>query len=286
MSISKYLYIFIVLLMPLYAHSSTINKVTYAAWEKADVDLLYVLPSKVNSQTKILFVIHGASRDADRYLSMWLKEAKDKNVILVAPHFKKEDHPNYSTLGMATHNGKLINNENIWLNDSLERFFTFFKERYELSSDQYLIYGFSGGSQFVHRYLMYGSDRGIQKAAIGSAGWYTFIEDSPFPYGIRNKPLEPGRIEWLMSKEVLFLLGDEDNNPNHSSLNKSSGSMKQGLHRYQRGIRYFDHLIRIGNEFQTPLRWRYSVVRGVDHDTKKMTQPAINFLLKDLEYID
>ena len=284
MPIRKYLYILIVSFSSLYIHSSTINKLTYAAWEKADVDLLYVLPSKINSETKILFVIHGASRNAERYLSMWIKEAKDKNVLLIAPRFKKEDHPYYSTLGMATHDGKLIDDKDIWLNDSLERFFTLFKEKYKLSSDQYLVYGFSGGSQFVHRYLMYGNDRGVQKAAIGSAGWYTFIQNSPFPYGIKNMPLEPGRIEWLMSKEVLFLLGDMDNNPNHSSLNKSPGSMKQGFNRYERGINYFDHLIRIGNEFQTPFRWRYSVMRGVDHDMKRMTQPAIEFLLKDLEY--
>ena len=99
-------------------------------------------------------------------------------------------------------------------------------------------------------------------------------------------PLEPGRIEWFMSKEVLFLLGDKDNNPNHSTLNRTKGSMLQGSNRYDRGINYFDHLIRIGNEFNTPLRWRFSVMRGIDHNTKKMTQPAIKFLLKDLDYKD
>ena len=33
---------------------------------------------------------------------------------------------------------------------------------------------------------------------------------------------------------------------------------------------YGGDLIKIGNEFQSPLRWRYSVVKGVDHDTKKI----------------
>ena len=79
---------------------------------------------------------------------------------------------------------------------------------------------------------------------------------------------------------------DKDNNPNHSTLNRTKGSMLQGSNRYDRGINYFDHLIRIGNEFNTPLRWRFSVMRGIDHNTKKMTQPAIKFLLKDLDYKD
>ena len=266
--------------------SSSIEKVTYSAWDSADVDLLYVLPSKINSDTKVLFIIHGNSRDANKYLTLWLKDAKNKNVILVAPQFKKNEHPYYQTLGMATFSGKPINNVDRWLRGSIASFFSFFKNKHNLSSNKYRIYGFSGGSQFVHRYMMYGSDRGIEKAAIGSAGWYTFIDKKPYPYGIENMPLEQGRIEWLMSLEVLFLLGDKDDDPNHSSLNTSKGSMLQGSNRFERGNNYFDHLIKIGNDFQSPLRWRYSVIKGADHDTKKMTKPAIEFLLRDLEYED
>ena len=222
----KKLYLFcIVSFLSIYLESSTIERVTYSAWNKADVELLYVLPSEINNDTKVLFIIHGGSRNADKYLSLWLDDAKNKNVILVAPHFKKEEHPYYQTLGMSTFSGKSIKNEESWLKDSIARFYSFFKNKHNLSSDNYLIYGFSGGSQFVHRYLMYGSDRGIEKAAIGSAGWYTFIQNKPYPYGIKNKPLEPGRVEWLMSSEVLFLLGDKDNDSNHSSLNNSKGAI-------------------------------------------------------------
>ena len=281
----KKLYLFcIVSFLSIYLESTTIERVTYSAWNKADVELLYVLPSEINNDTKVLFIIHGGSRNADKYLSLWLDDAKNKNVILVAPHFKKEEHPYYQTLGMSTFSGKSIKNEESWLKDSIARFYSFFKNKHNLSSDNYLIYGFSGGSQFVHRYLMYGSDRGIEKAAIGSAGWYTFIQNKPYPYGIKNKPLEPGRLEWLMSSEVLFLLGDKDNDSNHSSLNNSKGAILQGSNRFDRGNNYFNHLIKIGNEFQIPLRWRFSVIKDVDHDTKKMTKPAIDFLLRDLEY--
>ena len=99
--------------------SSSIEKVTYSAWDSADVDLLYVLPSKINSDTKVLFIIHGNSRDANKYLSLWMKDAKNKNVILVAPQFKKNEHPYYQTLGMATFSGKAINNEDKWLRNSI-----------------------------------------------------------------------------------------------------------------------------------------------------------------------
>ena len=185
---------------------------------------------------------------------------------------------------MAKSSGNIIDNKVNWLTNSIASFHTFFKSKFNLSTDTYLMFGFSGGSQFTHRYLMYGQDKAVEKAAIGSAGWYTFINNEPFPYGIKNMPLEPGRIEWLMSTEVLFLLGDKDNDPNHSSLNSSKGARKQGNNRLSRGWNYFDNLIKIGNRFQIPFRWRYELIEGVDHDTKLMSRAAMPFILEDLDY--
>jgi hypothetical protein len=267
-----------------FSFSSEIQRVTYASWNKPDVELLYLLPKTLDKDTTILFIIHGGSRGAERYLKYWIADSRDKNVILVAPHFTKDNYPYYSTLGMATHSGKLINDRTNWLRNSISSFHTFFRSRYNLNANKYRMFGFSGGSQFVHRYLMYGVDSNIEKAAIGSAGWYTFLDYNPFPYGIKNMPLEPGRVEWLMSKEVLFLLGDQDNDPKHSSLNKSKGALKQGAHRYERGYNYFRGLTNLGNHFQIPFRWRYKVINGVDHDTKEMSKAASSFLLEDLDY--
>ena len=253
-------------------------------WDKPDVDLLYVLPEQINSDTRILFIMHGGSRDAERYITYWLDAAKDKNVILVAPHFTKKNFPYYQTLGMATFSGKVINDKRLWLTDSISSFFAYFKNKYNLKHNKYLMFGFSGGTQFIHRYLMYGDDMAIDKAAIGSAGWYTFINNEKFPYGIKNMPPKKGRIEWLMSKEILFMLGDKDIDPNHSSLNKSRGAKKQGKHRLDRGNRYFENLIYIGNQFNVPFRWRYQVINGLDHNTKGMSEAATDFLLNDLNY--
>lgn len=268
------------------AYSDNVKRVTYASWDKPDVELLYVLPKKINKDTKVLFIIHGGSRNVDKYLNLWRDPAKDKNVILVAPHFTRENYQFYATLGMAKSSGDIINNEVNWLTNSIASFHTFFKSKFNLKTDTYLMFGFSGGSQFTHRYLMYGQDKAVEKAAIGSAGWYTFINNEPFPYGIKGMPLEPGRIEWMMSREILFLLGSKDNDPNHSSLNSSKGARKQGTNRLSRGWSYFNNLIRVGDSFQTPFRWRYKLIEDVDHDTKLMSRAAMPFILEDLDYTD
>ena len=264
--------------------SSDIKKVTYAAWNKPDVELYYKLPNEINNDTKLIFVIHGASRDVKRYLEAWLEQSKDKNVILVAPFFSKDSFQYYNTLELASSSGKTFKNSKTKLTNSISSFFTFFKSKYDLKTETYRIFGFSGGSQFVHRYMMYGTDERVELAAIGGAGWYTFLNDEPFPFGITNMPVDKNRLDWFLSKEVLFIVGKNDNDPNHSSLNSNYGAKKQGAHRHQRGESYFNNLINYAEINEMPFRWRFRSVEGLDHNIEEMTKNAAPFLLSGLEY--
>ena len=264
--------------------SSDIEKVTYAAWDKPDVELYYKLPNEINNDTKLVFVIHGASRDVKRYLEAWLEQSKDKNVILVAPFFSKDSFQYYNTLGLASSSGKTFKNSKTKLTNSISSFFTFFKSKYDLKTETYRIFGFSGGSQFVHRYMMYGTDERVELAAIGSAGWYTFLNNEPFPFGITNMPVDKNRLDWFLSREVLFILGKNDNDPNHSSLNSNYGAKKQGAHRHQRGESYFNNLINYADINEIPFRWRFRSVEGLDHNIEEMIKNAAPFLLSGLEY--
>tara|TARA_B100001027_G_C16248973_1_gene323460 strand:+ start:106 stop:963 length:858 start_codon:yes stop_codon:yes gene_type:complete len=264
--------------------SNQVNKILYASWDKPDVEIFYTLPKEINNQTKVLFIIHGNSRDVKKYLNLWLEDAKDKNVILVAPHFTKENYPNFGTLQIAKSSGKILNDQSNNLTNSISSFFTYFKSKYNLESSTYRIFGFSAGSQFVHRYLMYGKDTRTEKAVLGSAGWYTFLNEEKYPYGTKNMPIEKERYEWFLSRRVLFILGNKDNDPNHPTLNLSKGAKKQGNNRYERGQNYFDNLLNFSQKNKIPFRWRYKVVPSLDHNTEMLSKNAIPFLLEDLSY--
>ena len=248
--------------------------------------MLYKLPKEINKDTKVLFIIHGASRDVNKYLEAWIDDAENKNIILVAPHFTKDSFKYYSTLGLASSSGKMMDDSKTNLSNSIALFFNIFKSKYSLSTDKYLIFGFSGGSQFVHRYMMYGKDTRIEKAVLGSAGWYTFLNNEPFPFGIKNMPLDKKRIDWFLSREVLFILGKSDNDPNHPTLNSNKKAIEQGEHRYERGQNYFNSLTHYAEQSKTPFRWRYKSVEGLDHNTEEMTDKAISFLIDGLDYKD
>ena len=286
MNLIKTHLLIISLLFSLNILSTDIKKVIYAAWNKPDVELLYKLPKEINKDTKVLFIIHGASRDVNKYLEAWIDDAENKNIILVAPHFTKDSFKYYSTLGLASSSGKMMDDSKTNLSNSIALFFNIFKSKYSLSTDKYLIFGFSGGSQFVHRYMMYGKDTRIEKAVLGSAGWYTFLNNEPFPFGIKNMPLDKKRIDWFLSREVLFILGKSDNDPNHPTLNSNKKAIEQGEHRYERGRNYFNSLTHYAEQSKTPFRWRYKSVEGLDHNTEEMTDKAISFLIDGLDYKD
>ncbi len=280
----KFTILIIFLIFSFNIQSNQINKILYASWDKPDVEILYTLPKEINNQTKVLFIIHGNSRDVKKYLNLWLEDAKDKNVILVAPHFSKENYPNFGTLQIAKSSGKILNDQSNNLTNSISSFFTYFKSKYNLESSTYRIFGFSAGSQFVHRYLMYGKDTRTEKAVLGSAGWYTFLNEEKYPYGTKNMPIEKERYEWFLSRRVLFILGNKDNDPNHPTLNLSKGAKKQGNNRYERGQNYFDNLLNFSQKNKIPFRWRYKVVPSLDHNTEMLSKNAIPFLLEDLSY--
>tara|TARA_A100000164_G_scaffold76111_1_gene64124 strand:- start:209 stop:1066 length:858 start_codon:yes stop_codon:yes gene_type:complete len=284
MSSKKITILIIFLIFSFNIQSNQVNKILYASWDKPDVEILYTLPKEINNQTKVLFIIHGNSRDVKKYLNLWLEDAKDKNVILVAPHFTKENYPNFGTLQIAKSSGKILNDQSNNLTNSISSFFTYFKSKYNLESSTYRIFGFSAGSQFVHRYLMYGKDTRTEKAVIGSAGWYTFLNEEKYPYGTKNMPIEKERYEWFLSRRVLFILGNKDNDPNHPTLNLSKGAKKQGNNRYERGQNYFDNLLNFSQKNKIPFRWRYKVVPSLDHNTEMLSKNAIPFLLEDLSY--
>ena len=284
MNIKKKLFYSLFLFFATELYSDVINKVIYASWDKPDVELLYSLPKEINENTKVLFIIHGNSRDAESSLKQWKDISINKNIILIAPHFVKSSYPNFWTLQMAKSSGKMLKDQSNNLKNSLSSFFTYFKNKYDLQTSTYSIFGFSAGSQFAHRYLLFSDDIQVDRVVLGSAGWYTFLNNEPYPYGMRNMPIERERYEWYLSREVLFILGAKDNDPNHESLNNSKGAKQQGSNRFERGQNYFKNLVIFSEENEIAFRWRYKVIEDLDHSTSAISENAFPFLLEGLDY--
>jgi pimeloyl-ACP methyl ester carboxylesterase len=260
-----------------------IDEATFSYWSKPDSKIYYSVPESIDENTKIVFIMHGASRNAQKYINDWLPLAQNRNVVLIAPEFSKERFPDYVYLMMSTEKGKLLKDQSLYLNDSLGLLFDFFKAKLKLSTTTFRLYGHSGGSQFVNRYLLLSDETRIEKAAMANAGFYTFVDrQSPYPFGIKNMNVSDERIEWFLRLKGGVFLGDADNDPAHRSLPSMRKAKKQGRHRFERGTNFFNDLIALGVEKNLPFRWRYQSVPRVAHDNAGMSLAASEFLLEDL----
>ena len=236
-----------VLILSFELSARQIQKITFSYWEKPDIDIFYSSPKSINANTKLLFLMHGGSRAAEKYINDWISFSKDRNVVLVAPEFSKKYYPEYAFLMMSKENGKSLNNESLYINNSLGLLFDFFKAKLNLSTSNYRLYGHSGGSQFVHRYLLLSNDTRIEKAAMANAGLYTFLDDEiTYPFGTKKMKISDERIKWFYRLKGGVFLGSADNDSNHESLPRMRKARKQGKNRLERGKNFFEDLVKYG----------------------------------------
>lgn len=269
-----------------YTNATEIKQTTYAYWNKPDIELFYITPKKIDKDTELLFVMHGNDRNAKDYISAWIPHIKNKNIIVVAPRFDKRNYRYFFLLESANSSGVINNNSNDYINSSISSFYNFFKSKFSLNTNKYMMFGHSAGAQFTHRYMLLSNDKRISNAVVANAGWYTFLNGADFPYGINNSPIDitSSDIRWFMSNRSTLLIGGNDISLN--DVNSSRGAINQGRTRLDRANNYFNVMIDIADKENIPLRWTYKVVDRVGHDYKKMTFQAAKILLQDVKSID
>ena len=164
---------------------------------------------------------------------------------------------------------------------------------------QVVVAGHSAGGQAVQRYAVVGrGDATLTSAGIGVR--YVVASPSSYLYFSRDRPDSSGgfapfssvacpafnrwKYGWAgapsyarkepptayeqtyAAREVIYLLGTADTNPNHPVLDKSCAGEAQGPHRYARGLAYARYM-----KMRHPnLNHRVVEVPRVAHDSDKM----------------
>ena len=267
--------LFLSLYFSFFCFSAKLEKFTYDLWDKPNLDVYYHLPETINENTKVLFVIHGNSRNADNYLETWIKLAKDKNYAIFAPHFKRSQFISFNTLQMSTSSGRIRDDANLYLNNSIDLLFDYINPVFNLNQKSYDIYGHSAGAQFVHRYLLFSDNPQVNKAVAANAGWYTFLDGSNFPYGINNPPIEfnSQNVINFLNMDLHIHIGSADTDIS-SSVNQSEGANNQGLNRFQRANNFYGYTTKIVEENNLNYNWSFLVVDGVAHSNSRMSKAA------------
>ena len=156
-----------------------------------------------------------------------------------------------------------------------------------------VVAGHSGGGQVVQRFALTGHDHPLLNSE-GIRLRYVVANPSSYAYFSPQRPVTfdiancPGFNDWkygmqnlpdyvggrgaqqleqdYVSRDITYLLGQQDTDPNHPALDKSCEAETQGAYRLLRGHNYFDYL----KQRNPQLGHRLVEVPGVGHDGDKM----------------
>lgn len=254
--------------------SGVVTFTDYEPLASKQVRVFYYVPEAVNAQTPIVFVLHGAERNAIDYRNAIINKALEHNFIAIVPEFSESAFPevNGYQIGNIYQNGDLpspntLNPEAVWSLSIIEPLFAFVKNKTRNESTQYQLIGHSGGAQFAHRFLLFKPQAKYDKVIVSAAGWYTTTQNSiVFPYGLKDSPLESTNLSNLFAKKILVQVGTADNNPNSSSIRKNEYADAQGPHRLARAQHFFETAQATANGQSADFNWEFHLIPGLSHD--------------------
>lgn len=171
--------------------------------------LLYV-PDSGGAEAPILVAVHGLACNPDELARVFAPHCETAGVVMLAPIFSTEQHGDYQRLGRV--------GRGVRADIAVDRCVAEVVTLTNADAGQLHLFGYSGGAQFVHRYLMAHPHR-VARAVAASAGWYTFPDmKERFPYGIRPQRRLPGvnfNPEEFLRVPVTVLVGRDDVNGEH-----------------------------------------------------------------------
>ncbi|MFA5806705.1 MAG: hypothetical protein WC879_18895 [Melioribacteraceae bacterium] len=256
----------------------------------AKINVFTYLPSMYNSDSKILFVMHGVNRNASEYRDQWSEIAERNNALLIVPEFSTKNFPedvnyNMGNMFVMGKNDTLISSlpESEWSYSFIEPIFDSVKSKMKNKSKDYLLFGHSAGAQFVHRFLFFVPKARILKAVSANAGWYTLPDfETLFPYGLKKTNMNVGDLKSVFkNKEAIIMLGEADTSTTQSTLRRTPEAMIQGKNRWERGHYFFEKCKEEAAKLNTEFNWQIKTAPGVGHSNTQMSAFAESVLFKN-----
>ncbi len=249
----------------------------FTGWAGKPLPVHYYLPEKITEATRILFVIHGAGRDAAGYRDAWIPYAQEGQYIVLTPEYSKADFPTALTYNVGhifDEQGKPRPGEQ-WSFASIEPMFDKVRKATGSKVPKYAIYGHSAGGQFVHRFVMLMPHARYTRAVAANPGWYTTPDLAvDYPFGLKNAPIDGAGLVEALGKPLTILLGTADTDPNHRQLSRTPGAMRQGAHRLARGEYFYAYGQRTAKDLGVPLAWKLEYAPDVAHNNVGMSKFA------------
>ena len=256
---------------------------TYRSAGNPDVRVYAAIPSTLSPASKILMVMHGNSRTADEFCDIWRSWATQNNYVLLCPYY---DLVNWPTTGMYQM-GNVFSGDDCGGTKNPEAQWTFTidlgihqraRDGFGIVDPRFDLWGFSGGGQHVHRFMLFKPDAPVRLAFACASGWYTAPDRNiDCPYGLDDPLLSFSQqdvVDWT-NKNMIIAVGTADT-IRDEDLRTTARADAQGLNRYQRA----DYMYSKGVALNPSTRWRRVSVAGAAHEAKLVAQGTRSLLLQ------
>lgn len=262
----------------------------YEPMQDHPVNLYYYIPTNGNiRKMRVLISMHGAERSGLIQRGVWRNLAEEYGFIVLAPEFTHANgYPeNGYQFGYVSETPKTftLRPREKWTYQLIEAVFEYFRQMTGNESETYDMFGHSAGAQFVHRYLLAMPEARVGRAVVANPSTYTYpYEDGMFPqpegeaagpfgwpYSIMETPfVDEEYLEAFFRRDMVIMIGSEDNDPQNASLAKGPEAMAQGRHRYERAWRFFRIAQQIAQKRGMEFNWSIREVPGAGHSSAQM----------------
>jgi len=223
-----------------------------------DLSFHAYLPRTTLVTDRVLVVIHGINRQVRDQATAFQDLAEQLGVALIAPLFEANRYSRYQRLGQ-----KNAPRADLALDTAIAQLAMAAGLD---KTPRRLLFGYSGGGQFAHRYAAVHPER-VAAVVIGAAGWYTLPDPQRrFPHGLgRRAGLQTVDAHAYLNIPMAVLVGDLDRDRDPGFNCMGNKDRDQGRTRVDRGRHFIGRMRRAAREHGFETTYRFELLPGVGH---------------------
>jgi len=247
---------------------------------------VYVPVQAVSEPTtaRVLVSVHGYSgrrnnakgrAKARSFAECWIPFADKKALVVLAPHFDEQRFSN---------NYQRLNLRGLRADIRLKELVEALGNRLAgLPTERVLLFGFSGGGQFVHRFVAFHPDA-VHRAVVGAPGWYMWPEKLPYPLGVSVKNSHSNGLNLLKAlcaANILVLVGKKDDSQGafRTKIHGHDLSKMQGKGRKERALNWVGAMKKWAEDNGCAFHISFTSVPNVAHSlNSKILELASGYL--------
>lgn len=224
-------------------------------------DALILRPRHCRHDTPLVSV-HGIAREVHEMARCLAPLAEATGRIVVLPLFDKAQWPQYQRAACRNR-----------ADQALLGLLTALENEGRIPTGPVDLAGFSGGAQFAHRFTWLYPHR-IGRLTVSSAGWWTFPDETAFPYGMGPSKEGPKAASlWLrtnlrafLDRDIVIRVGALDSTVDANTRSGPRIDAQQGRDRLTRAYRWAAALSDAAKDHGLPDRIDFDVLAGCGHD--------------------